>query len=391
MGFGGSEATTMWAIQALQDSGAEVTFVTASDFDPQKFNRIYGTQVDAARLNFQRAPRLPGMKNGAQFAHIQSGYFQRYCRELAPHFDICISGYNLIDFGRPGIQLIGDYTWSEELRRELDPDADLRGRHRNHLIRRLYLSLGDWLRGDRSRPLHARGDMVLANSSWTREILASNKLGLNDCPVVFPPVMYVPAGGTDAADEVARQPYSFACLGRITPEKRIESIIRILARVREAGYPVTLDIAGVADDQTYGESITRLAESHGEWIRLRGFLASAERDALLASTAFGLHARPAEAFGIAVAEMAGSGCIPFVPDCGGPAEIVDDPALRFSTESEAVEKILAVLAQPESHDTLRRSLSESMSRYRPEQFMVSFLDQVERFLEQSLAEERSAA
>lgn len=380
MGFGGSEATTMWTIQALQEHGAQVTFVTASDFDPERFNRVYGTSVDASRLIFQRAPRLPGLRNGARLAHLQSGFFQRHCREIAPLFDICVSGYNLIDFGRPGIQLIGDYTFSESLRRDIDPDANRLTRHRDHFLRRFYLALGDWLRGDVGRPLPSRGDLVLANSDWTRDILESENVGLSRCPVLFPPVMYTPATPPALDGDARRAPFSFACLGRICPEKRIDSIIRILGRVREAGYPVTLAIAGSADSETYGAEISALAREAGDWVTLTGFLASVERDRLLAGTAFGIHARPAEAFGIAVAEMAGSGCIPFVPDMGGPAEIVDNAQLRFRTESEAVEKIIAVLSRPETHDSLRRDLAASMHRFRPAQFMADFINLVGQFL-----------
>lgn len=379
MGFGGSEATTMWTIQALQSQGALVTFVTSSEFDPSRFNRVYGTSVDPAHLNVRRAPRLPGVNNGTRLALLQGGVFQSYCRKIAPEFDLCVSAYNLVDFGRPAIQLIGDYTWSETLRRAIDPDADRLPRHRDHFVRRLYLSGCDLIRGHRGIPLAARGDLVLANSDWTRDILATESVGLPDCPVVFPPVMYSSPPPTGA--EHLRAPLSFACLGRISPEKRIESAIRILARVREAGQPITLAIAGAADDAAYGNEISKLVASHAQWAHLTGFLDSEKRDRLLASTAFGIHTRPAEAFGIAVAEMAGYGCIPFVPDMGGPAEIVEDPRLRFRSEDEAVEKILAFLSRPDSHEELRRGLVASMTRFRPECFMETLLDHVERFLE----------
>ena len=58
----------------------------------------------------------------------------------------------------------------------------------------------------------------------------------------------------------------------------------------------------------------------------------------------GIHARPGEAFGIAIAEMIVAGCLPFVPAEGGPSEIVDhNPALVYDTVDEAVEKIDSML------------------------------------------------
>ena len=378
MGSGGSEATTMWAIQALQEAAMRVTLVTASDFEVESFNQTYGTRVDPAALTVSSVRRLPGTRSGGDLAHWQNGWFQRQCRLLASDFDLCVSGYNLVDFARPGIQLIGDYTWHEGLRRELDPDSDRLPRHRDHWIRQAYLKIGDWLRADHHRPLADRRDLVLANSDWTREILEAH-FRLSPCPVLFPPVIYEPDPGTSSDH---RDPLAFACLGRICPEKRIESIIRILARVREAGLPVTLVVAGSADDVRYGDSVKALAREAGDWIRFPGFLRAQERDSLLARCSYGIHARPAEAFGIAVAEMAGSGCLPFVPDCGGPAEIVSVPELRFENEEDAVERILAVLrSTPEEIALLRDSVAASVERFRPEHFMTRFRKQVIGFLD----------
>ena len=368
----------MWAIQALQEAEMKVTLVTASEFELEAFNQTYGTKVEAETLRLAPVHRLPGTRSAGSLAHWQNGWFQRQCRRLASKFDLCVSGYNLVDFARPGIQLIGDYTWDEGLRRELDPDSDRLPRHRDHWIRRAYLEIGDWLRDDHHRPLENRQDLVLANSDWTREIL-EERCRIAPCPVLFPPVIYEP----DLPETTSsRDPLAFACLGRICPEKRVDSIIRILARVREAGIPVTLVVAGSADDPRYGEHIRSLAREAGDWIRFPGFLRARERDALLARCAFGIHARPAEAFGIAVAEMAGSGCLPFVPDRGGPAEIVSLPELRFQTEDEAVDRILAVLrSTPEEIESLRDSVAKSVEQFRPEHFMARFREQVIRFLE----------
>lgn len=378
MGFGGSEATTMWAVQALLDEGAQVTLFSASAVDVEKLNRIYGTTVSRGQVRVLRSSRLPFLPSGAHLAHWQNGWFQRQCRRIAPNFDLAISGYNPIDFGRSGVQLIGDYTWSEALRRAIDPDAGRLPRHRDHWVRRMYLEMGDFLRGESTWPDLRDDDLVLANSDWTRRIL-DKEVGRPDCPIVFPPVCYQSTVGS-VPDSARRDPLSFVCLGRISPEKRIESAIRILSRVRAIGFPVTLSIAGSADDADYGKRIADLARTEGSWISLTGFLEASARDYLLARSSFGIHTRPAEAFGIAVAEMAGSGCVPFVPDMGGPAEIVDRPELRFRDEDEAVSRIVAVLNAPDHIPALRAGLAASMERFQPGQFMRSFLNEVDGFL-----------
>lgn len=372
----------MWTIQALQNQGAKVIFFTTTQMDWARYNRVYGTSVNPAMLISLTASRLPGIRNSAHLVHLQNAWYQRQCRRIARRrFDLLVSAYNQIDFGRPGIQLIGDYTGYEALRRELDPDADRNPRHRDHWLRRLYLAIGDQLRGDSARPPQSRGDLILANSSWTRGIL-EQFLGMNNCPVVFPPVLYQSPKGTEK-ERLPRQLNEFVCLGRICPEKRIESMIRILSRVREAGFPVTFAIAGACDDPKYGQEIDALVAENRDWIRLTGFLDATARDQLLATAYFGLHARPTEAFGIAVAELAGSGCIPFVPDVGGPAEIVDLPELQFRDEDDAVTKIIRVLSEPDHHEELRAGLCDSMARFRPEEFMRAFIAEAECFLKSS--------
>ncbi len=59
MGRGGSEATAMGALDALQDL-AKVTFTTASPVDWDSLNAAYGTRVSPEGITFRPAPRLPG-------------------------------------------------------------------------------------------------------------------------------------------------------------------------------------------------------------------------------------------------------------------------------------------------------------------------------------------
>lgn len=376
MGSGGSEATAMWTLQALQNAGYQnISFVTVPEMDFDKFNRIYGTTVDGGKITRLRSPRIPGVQNSRRFAHLQNGLFQRHCRRLAKKFELCVSAYNFVDFGKPGLQLIGDYTFSEELRLKLDPDALAQARHRPSWKRRCYLAAGDLLRGDAARPLSARGDLVLANSEWTREIF-QRILGEKSDGVLYPPVQFPPP-----KPSAGRENGSFVCLGRIAPEKCIPRMIHILDRVRAAGFPVRFWIAGAFDTPEYEREIRGMVSTRQDWVELPGFLDAEKKAGILGRTAFGIHARPAEAFGIAVAEMAGAGCIPFVPDAGGPAEIVDrNPELCYGSDDDAVAKIIALLSRPERQDALRTRLAAAMTRFRPESFMTCFLGYLEKFI-----------
>jgi glycosyltransferase involved in cell wall biosynthesis len=143
-------------------------------------------------------------------------------------------------------------------------------------------------------------------------------------------------------------------LGRISHEKRIDTMIEILSRVRQLGHDVHLHIIGPLDESPYSRSIERMCNAHADWVTAEGGMAGKEKIRLLTEHRYAIHGRKAEPFGIVVAEMAKAGCIPFVPDDGGAPEIVGDERLCYRDIDDAVRKIDDVLR----HDKLQRELRE---------------------------------
>tara|TARA_R110002096_G_scaffold419061_2_gene623494 strand:- start:546 stop:1667 length:1122 start_codon:yes stop_codon:yes gene_type:complete len=370
MGTGGSEVTAMWTLQALQDR-CKVTFVTASEVDWDVLNASYGTSVDPEKITLLKAPHLPSVDGPENLVHLQLRYFEKFCNSVAGDFDLCISAYNPINFGRRSIQLIGDFSFSEEMRKRLYVYGREKFRHQDSILRRIYLRVGDWI-GLTMVPLKDRGDLVLANSRWSAEIL-SNFFGIEEAPVIYPPVML-----PKALSDSERDPLGFVCLGRLVPEKEIERMISILKSLREQGFPVTLRLIGALDGSNYCASLEKVI-ARESWIQTEGFLMLDEKQSILSSLTFALHACRIEAFGIAVAEMASMGCVPFVPDTGGAGEIVGLPELQFNTDEEAVDKIVALLENPARIDAIRAQLIEEMNRFGPEVFMKELQEHVLEF------------
>ncbi len=374
MGRGGSEATAMWTVEALQDD-YDLTFVTASRVDWAELNRVYGTAVDPLKFQTLKAPVLPGVNGPNRLVYLQQRYFGRYCRKIASSFDLCLSAYNPIDFGRPAIHLIGDFSFSEEMRRRLNSHATESFQHRSGLLRRLYLGLGDWI-GGRRPPLSQWGGLILANSAWSARQLETH-FGVFGAEVIFPPVTLPvsPAGSGH------RDPMGFVCLGRVVPEKEIERIVRILRRVRDSGYPVSLHLIGDLQDSDYGRELARMIEPDRDWIIPTGFLALEAKWEILSSRTYAIHACRIEAFGIAVAEMASMGCLPFVPSTGGAGEIVPLPELQYGDDDEAVVKILTMLENPRRVKELAEELPCLMERFGPPNFKVQLSRHVIDFAE----------
>ena len=81
------------------------------------------------------------------------------------------------------------------------------------------------------------------------------------------------------------------------------------------------------------------------------------------SATYALHAERDEAFGIAIAEYVKAGCIPIIPDGGGPTEIVEDPALEFSTVDEAANTLVRLVGDAAFREEHRRRCAERSAEF----------------------------
>lgn len=351
----------MWGIQALwQDY--EVSVLTGCGFDLDRLNEHCGTRVNKEDFHVHVSPHWSNRLIGHTDA-LRGALYARYARYQALRFELCLSGYNIVDFGKPGIQFIADFSFSEPLRREYDPmpAGAKRLMHRPGMLRRAYLALARAI-GGRSK-YDGSEDWIIANSHWTADILRS-RLGLVSNRVIYPPVA---AAAPDVPWE--KRADGFCVLGRISHEKRIERLIDILGRVRAQGHDVRLHVIGGIGDDAYGRLIRKNIEANQSWCFADGAQFGAQKLALLAGNRYAIHGRTGEAFGIAVAEQVKAGCIPFVPSEGGPAEIVGTDALTYESEDEAVGKILAVLADSTRQDHLRAHLARRAGMFSAERFV----------------------
>jgi glycosyltransferase involved in cell wall biosynthesis len=218
-----------------------------------------------------------------------------------------------------------------------------------------------------------RGNLTLANSNWSRGVL--NAAGM-PCEVLYPP-----APGDFADTPWDKRQDAFVCVGRLVPEKRQDWTADTLALVRREWPGLELHICGSTSDAVFVERLERVARAHGPWVHIHRDLARTDLIALLARCRYGIHAEANEHFGIAPAEMARAGCIPFVHASGGQVEIVDeDPRLCYTTAEDAAAKILAVLRDHKQQDELRSTVHARSERFTSQAFVAGLLDTVAKFL-----------
>jgi glycosyltransferase involved in cell wall biosynthesis len=160
-------------------------------------------------------------------------------------------------------------------------------------------------------------------------------------------------------------------------------MVEILRCVRALGHDIHFHIIGGVDHTPYGKAVRRLCSRNSTWVSLEGWKAGEDKEKLLAGHRYAIHARRGEAFGIGVAEMAKAGCLTFVPDEGGPGEIVNAPMLCYDDTADAVHKIDAVLKSTNLQQRLHRRILAHGRTFSVESYQNGIRELVREMLERN--------
>jgi glycosyltransferase involved in cell wall biosynthesis len=369
-GSGGGGTVASWMLEALV-SAYEVTLLCWKPPDLAALDRIYGTALEGLRFATLTPSlterllidRIPDSDN-----HQRANYLLRMAKRRRHAFDVLVACGFESDFGCPGIQYL-HYPYLERRAEEWPTRGD----------EPLPVRLGHLLAG-RVPPWMAisgysfdrmRRNLTLVNSSWT----------VGQTISMASEVLYPPAPGTFPDVPWTERRDAFACIGRLIRLKRFDWIVETLALVRREWPDLELHICGVVSDASYLSRLEELARRHGPWVHIHTGLARNELAALLSNCRYGIHACLNEHFGIAPAEMARAGAIPFVHSSGGQVEIVDrDPHLCYTTAEDAAAKILAVLRDAGLQRALRATVYRRSERFTTDAFVRGFLGYMARFI-----------
>jgi len=375
LGFGGSEATVLWTVQALCGQH-DVTLLTTEAEDLDQLNDFAGTDLADSDFELRRTPHPIPLDRVDRFAELKGRLFARACRREAKEHDLTISGYNVTRVNSPAIQMIADFSFLSHIRQQVTVQRS--GLEQAWTGRRglgaLYRGLLDVLL---PRPgLDWTQNTVVANSRWTRAILQDH-LDV-EAEVIYPPVP--PAPTTEGVED---RELGFVALGRVVQEKRTHLAVEILQSVRDAGYPVELTILGPEGEPDYGAELRATVDARGDWVEWRGRVSEQEKRRQLAKNPYAIATRSHEPFGIAVAEVLQAGCIPFVPDEGGQTEIVDDDRLMYDSPTEAVDRIEAVITDEDLRSTLEHALDERRGRFSADRYQREIAATADRTLKEA--------
>lgn len=375
MGFGGSEARVIWSIEALRGDN-DITLITTGETDIGRLSAYHAAYIEPAEIELDQIPLPWPLDRSSRFAALRGHLIQRHCQKVADHYDLMISAYNPTEFGVPGIQFLADFSFDDELRTVLDPPKGAMQRlvHGQSPARAVYKGLCELI--SPTGPQYWSNHLFVANSCWSADVM-EDRYGIQ-AEVVYPPVSL-----DFDPPSVEGMENAFVTISRISPEKRIIELIKILREVRDRGHDIAFHIVGGPDDPTYFEQVSEVAEEAGEWVTLHGRLQGVEKIRMLARCRYGISGRPREPFGIAVAEMVKAGCVTFVPNGGGQVEIVDHESLTYEDHQAAVKKICHVLDESALETKLREHLSHRADRFSVDTFQQELVRLVEVFLRQN--------
>ena len=164
-----------------------------------------------------------------------------------------------------------------------------------------------------------------------------NKYG-PDIDVLYPPVLTESPRISFDANGIG-----FVCIGRISPEKRIERIVEILKSVRLRGHNIHLHVIGGTDETTYGKAVEDLCRNQGGWVITEGGQFGEE----------------------------------------GQGEIVRHESLMYDRVEDAVEKIDTILRKPQLMVELQEQLRRQGEKFSMDAFMGGLRAAVEKFLSAS--------
>lgn len=355
MSKGGGEAVAMNIIEALQDE-YEITLITLTNPDIPALNEYFNTAV--TDIDVEKAGYLAPWLNRTftlKYYVLENALLGRYARRHAEEYDLLISTINELGLETNSIQYIHfpfDWMVSIDDREHIfHPTVE-----EESLYERLCTVVADVDLRD------IRSNTLLANSEWTADAVKEAYGARPD--VVHPPV--------DTSEFVNHswddRESGFVTVGRIERSKRIAEMIEIIDHVRQRGHETHLHIVGPTVDEEYYDEIEAMADTR-EYVILEGEIPRSELVERICSHQFGIHGKEYEHFGMAVAELAAGGTIPFVPANGGQHAIVrDEEYLLYDSLADAVERIDRVLSNPELQSHLRMGTDEIRQRFGCERF-----------------------
>lgn len=361
----GGEFLPLTLISELQRRHCEVTLALDWPSDVAACAQRFGVEIDADAIHIMYIkPRNRFIRD---IDVVLPFYRSRLMKRHAKHFDVCISTFNLFDFGRPAHHFLLTLGINDNEFRDYYMHRPATGFRR--VYRRLRSILANFvirpLLGIRSPRAILKNpkERVYPTSLYVNRTMREFFGPFNGMPF-YPPTTYNPG----PVDDEAHDPLKVVYIGLLSPHKHLSDIISVVERARAmSGMDIKLDIGGRVERNRYCRHLKAICAKK-EWVRFDGPKYGKEKDEFLCSGAYAVHATRVEAFGIAITEYLKAGLVPIVPDEGGACEIVDSKDLTYSTIDEAAGILVRLVTDKAFREGRQRHCRERALEFTSEKY-----------------------
>lgn len=370
----GGELFTIYGIdEMLKDPTNEISLLSLYPPDYDEIERITGIRLPADKIRFILASCPKTLRNEKRLGNWLMAFLQRHAQKIARNFDVCINGFNEMDFGVRGMQYLHfpSYAPRELLGRyQMVPPDSLS--HRFPKLMKLYAFITHRI----GRTNHAR---MMKNHSWVNSYFMQGvvqeaygiKADVFYSAFVDPPEKW---------NKARLRENRVITVGRFRADKSLLEYVDFCAALHRQHPDLTFMIVGKPVDRPYYESVVAKIQELGVPMELKTECSKEELAELLETSRYYLHPKPVEHFGISVLESLCAGCLPFVHQSGGVIEIVPLEELQFQNEADLLAKFSRIHRDEELRTDLLKQLAEHGAQFSTENFRRKFRADVAAFV-----------
>jgi glycosyltransferase involved in cell wall biosynthesis len=368
-GEGGALSVTAWIIHSLQDH-YRLTVMTLDRCDPARLNAAFGTAIRADAVQWisfeDQHPKASTLLTRLDMVTLDQYACMRWAQSNLSDDMLPLSTNNEMTFGRRGLQYV-NFPMLTVGRRDVARLIGQSGSFAKEILGRVFRFV--FLIKDKD----LRYNHTLCNSQWARATYEDYYGAGAAAGWLYPPCTM---SNIPPHDDWLKRESGIIILGRLVPKKRLEDGLRIVRALREAGHGLHVHLVSSGGDAQYRK---RLDDEFGgeNWVHREDAISREALMELINTHRYGMHCNHNEHFGMATAEMSGSGCLVLGHNSGGTCEILPDEAQRY----DSVEEGVARLAQIHTNAELQSRLL-ALQRDHTQQFNTdTFTHQVRRWIE----------
>jgi glycosyltransferase involved in cell wall biosynthesis len=363
--LGGAELVGLRIIAfVLERYNTSVTVLTYKGFDVKKISEYFGLDKYSGRLQFRSVnPPVLFQSASGRFFAMKIAFLHRLAKKICKNYDICISTYNEIDFGRKGLQYIHHPNFASHVfMRSINMPFSKDIREKFQTLDNLYKLLVRLIARQSKEGISMN---VTAVNSRFMESIINRLYGIK--PMIIYPFLHTSQQSDNLPWEDRK--FQFLSVGRISPEKNLVDLLFIFEAISKKYPSAKFVILGRVDNRQYLDELRQAAEKikHAD-IKIYTDATDQLRIQFYQESKFYIHSKPYEHFGISVLEAAAAGCLTFIPDSGGMKEIVTSDVLRYQNTNTLIENLMNLIDDPVLRQNALEDLKKSAEYFTIERF-----------------------